>query len=248
MKLKDQVAIITGGATGIGRAISLALAKEGASVIINYNKSKEKAETLVQEIELLGQKAVAIQADISNFQDAEKLIDETINHFGKLNILINNAGITDDALILRMSESQFDRVIETNLKGVFNTSKHAVRKMVKSDYGRIINITSVSGILGNAGQTNYSAAKAGIIGFTKALARELSGRNITVNAVAPGFIETEMTKNINEEAKSYWFQQIPLKRFGQVEDVANACLFLASKDASYITGHTLTVDGGLVMH
>jgi 3-oxoacyl-[acyl-carrier protein] reductase len=248
MKLKDQVAIITGGATGIGRAISLALAKNGANVIINYNKSKDKALALVQEIEQLGQKAYAIQADISKFEDAEKLVNEAINHFGKLNILVNNAGITDDALILRMSETQFDRVIETNLKGVFNTSKHAVRKMVKSDYGRIINITSVSGILGNAGQTNYSAAKAGIIGFTKALARELSGRNITVNAVAPGFIETEMTKNINAEAKEYWFQQIPLKRFGQVEDVANACLFLASQDANYITGHTLTVDGGLVMH
>jgi 3-oxoacyl-[acyl-carrier protein] reductase len=248
MKLKDQVAIITGGASGIGRAITLALASEGACVLINYNKSEEKANALVKEIQNQGGKAYAVQADVSKFEDAEKLVQVAIEQFGKLNILVNNAGITDDALILRMNEQQFDRVIQTNLKGVFNTSKHAARRMVKSDYGRIINITSVSGILGNAGQTNYSAAKAGVIGFTKALARELSGKNITVNAVAPGFIETDMTANINEEAKTYWFQQIPLKRFGKVEDVAKAVLFLASEDANYITGHTLTVDGGLVMH
>jgi len=247
MDLSNRVALITGGASGIGRSITLELAKRGASVVLNYNRSAEAAQLLVQEIEAFGGKAFAVQADISQFQDAERLVAETISHFGTINIVVNNAGITDDALILRMNEEQFDRVINTNLKGVWNICKHAAKPLMKSGYGRIINISSVSGVMGNAGQSNYSAAKAGVIGLTKSLAREFASRAVTVNAVAPGFIETEMTKKLSPEIVDQWKAQIPLKRFGDAKEVAYAVAFLASEEASYITGHTLEVDGGIVM-
>jgi 3-oxoacyl-[acyl-carrier protein] reductase len=247
MSLSNRIALVTGGASGIGRYISLELAKQGATVIVNYNTSKDKAQTLITEIETLGGKADAFQANVAVFDEAKQLIDNIIERYGKLDIVVNNAGITDDQLILRMREDQFDRVIDTNLKGVWNICKHAAKPLLKSEAGRIINISSVSGILGNAGQSNYSAAKAGVIGLTKALAREFAARHVTVNAIAPGFIETDMTKKLPEEAVKAWADQIPLKRFGSPSDVAHAVTFLASDEASYITGHTLMVDGGLVM-
>ncbi len=247
MDLSNKVAIITGGAAGIGRAITKTLAAYGAKVVINYNRSAEAAESLKQEIEAAGGEALIVQADISKFVDAEKLVAATIERFGTINILVNNAGITDDALILRMSENQFDRVIDTNLKGVWNVTKNAAKTLLKSGYGRVINISSVSGVLGNAGQTNYSAAKAGVIGLTKALAREFASREVTVNAVAPGFIETDMTRKLSDDVRNQWQAQIPLKRFGQDTEVAEVVAFLASPLGAYITGHTLEVDGGLVM-
>ena len=247
MDLKNKVAIVTGGAAGIGKVISLELAKNGAIVVINYNRSEKAASLLVEEIKALGGTALAIQADISSYKDAEKLVSQTIEHFGTVNILVNNAGITDDSLILRMQEEQFDRVINTNLKGVWNMCKNAAKPLLKSGYGRIINISSVSGVIGNAGQSNYSAAEAGVIGMTKALAREFSSRGVTVNAIAPGFIETDMTEKLSLEIRDAWKNQIPLKRFGQAQDVADSVVFLASEKAAYITGHTLEVDGGLVM-
>lgn len=247
MDLKNKVALVTGGASGIGKTISLELAKKGAIVFINYNKSQDKALALIEEIEAFGGKAYAFQADISQFEDAKKLIDFIVQTSQTLNIVVNNAGITDDALLLRMTEEQFDHVIDTNLKGVWNICKHSAKVLLKSGYGRLINISSVSGVMGNAGQSNYSSAKAGVIGMTKALAREFASRGVTVNAIAPGFIETDMTKKLPEEAVKAWSDQIPLKRFGNPLDVAYAVLFLASEEASYITGHTLEVDGGLVM-
>lgn len=247
MDLKNKIAIVTGGAAGIGKFISLELAKRGATVVLNYNRSEGPANALVEEIKGFGGQALAVQADISKFDEAEKLIKTTIETYGSLHILVNNAGITDDALMLRMQESQFDRVIDTNLKGVWNMCKHASKPILKSGYGRIINISSVSGVMGNAGQSNYSAAKAGVIGMTKALAREFASRGVTVNAIAPGFIETDMTQKLSQEVIDLWAGQIPLKRFGQPEEVAYAVCFLASEQASYITGHTLEVDGGLVM-
>lgn len=247
MDLANKVALITGGASGIGRSITLELAKRGAKVVLNYNRSAEAAQSLIKEIESFGGSAFAIQADVSNYQEAEKLVLGTIEHFGTLNIVVNNAGITDDALLLRMQENQFDRVIDTNLKGVWNICKHAAKPLMKSGYGRIINISSISGVMGNVGQSNYSAAKAGVIGLTKTLAREFAARAVTVNAIAPGFIETEMTKKLSDELTEGWKNHIPLKRFGQAKEVAYAVAFLASEEAAYITGHTLEVDGGLVM-
>jgi 3-oxoacyl-[acyl-carrier protein] reductase len=247
MELNNKVCIVTGGATGIGKAISLALAHAGAKVVINYNSSSDAANALVHDITSKGLHAIAIGANISQFDEAKKLIDQTIEAYGQLDVLINNAGITDDTLLLRMSETQFDRVIQTNLKGVFNTVKHALRPIMKSEAGRIINIASVSGLIGNVGQTNYSAAKAGVIGFTKALAREIAGKNVTVNAVAPGFIKTKMTDKISEDIQNEFLKNIPLKRFGEPEEIANIVCFLASDLASYITGQTITVDGGMVM-
>ena len=247
MDLSNKVAIVTGGASGIGRAISISLAKHGANVVINYNRSADKANALVAEIEAFGGKAVAVQADVSQYQDAEKLMQTALDTFGTLNILVNNAGITDDALILRMSEHQFDNVINTNLKGVWNMTKVAAKTLLKSGYGRVINISSVSGVLGNAGQSNYSAAKAGVIGMTKAVAKEFAARGVTVNAVAPGFIESDMTDKLNDEQKQAWQAMIPLKRFGKKEEIAEVVTFLASDLGAYITGHTLEVDGGLVM-
>lgn len=247
MDLSNKVAIVTGGASGIGKAISLTLAKYGASIVINYNRSADKANNLVEEIKALGGKAVAIQADVSSLKDAEKLMQAALEHFGTLNILVNNAGITDDSLILRMQEHQFDSVISTNLKGVWNMTKVSAKTLLKSGYGRIINISSVSGVLGNAGQTNYSAAKAGVIGLTKASAKEFASRSVTVNAVAPGFIESDMTDKLSDDVKQVWLGMIPLKRFGKKEEIAEVVAFLASELGAYITGHTLEVDGGLVM-
>jgi 3-oxoacyl-[acyl-carrier protein] reductase len=247
MDLSNKVAIITGGAVGIGKHITLELARKGAKVVLNYNRSADAALALVEEIKSFGGEAFAVQADISKYQDAERLVSEAVKAYGTLNIVVNNAGITDDALILRMTEEQFDRVISTNLKGVWNMCKHSAKTLLKSGYGRIINISSVSGVMGNAGQTNYSASKAGVIGMTKALAREFASRNVTVNAIAPGFIETDMTQKMSQDMMDYWINQIPLKRAGQPQEVAYAVSFLASEQASYITGHTLEVDGGLVM-
>ena len=243
--LKDKVALVTGGAVGIGREISLDLARNGASVVVNYRSSAKAAEELVKEIESFGGKAFAYKSDISNFSEAKDLVDIAIEKFGSLNIVVNNAGITDDALMLRMKEEQFDKVILTNLKGVFNICKHATRPLMRSKYGRIINISSVSGIKGNVGQVNYSAAKAGVIGLTKSLAKELATRGVTVNAIAPGFIQTNMTDELPESIKEQVLNEIPLKTFGEVSDIAKAVTFMASPGAKYITGQTLSVDGGL---
>lgn len=247
MDLKNKVCIVTGGATGIGKAISLTLAKANAHIVINYNKSADAALALVEEINALGGKALAVQANISLYDDAKKLIDATIETFGGIDVVVNNAGITQDTLLLRMSEAQFDDVIETNLKGVFNVCKHALRPILKSEQGRIINISSVTGITGNIGQINYSAAKAGVFGLTKTLAREVAAKSVTVNAIAPGFIKTKMTQNISETMQADYLSKIPLKRFGEPEDIANLVLFLASDLASYITGQTIVVDGGMIM-
>ncbi|HHT55768.1 MAG TPA: 3-oxoacyl-[acyl-carrier-protein] reductase [Acholeplasma sp.] len=243
--LEGKVALVTGGAVGIGRSIALELAKEGASVAINYRSSANEALELVKEIESLGRKAVAIQADISNFDSAKALIDETVNYFGSLNIVVNNAGITDDGLLLRMKEEQFDRVITTNLKGVFNVCRHASRPLMKAEDARIINISSISGLKGNIGQANYSAAKAGVIGFTKTLAREFASRQITANVVAPGFIQTKMTDVLSDDIKNQILNDIPLKTLGIPEDIAHIVTFLASPKGKYITGQVISVDGGL---
>lgn len=247
MDLKNKVAIVTGGASGIGRAIAFDLASQGCRVVINYNRSAEKAETLIEDIKAIGQQAVAVQANISNFEDAKKIASTAIDAFGGIDIVVNNAGITNDQLLLRMKEEQFDDVINVNLKGVWNMCKASVRYLLKSQQGRIINISSVSGITGNAGQSNYSAAKAGVIGLTKTLARELASRNVTVNAIAPGFIETKMTDKLDDETKAYFKEQIALKRFGKPEDIAHAVSFIASDKASYMTGQTLIIDGGMVI-
>ncbi|MCD4826963.1 MAG: 3-oxoacyl-[acyl-carrier-protein] reductase [Acholeplasmataceae bacterium] len=247
MDLQNRVAIVTGGASGIGKTISLALAKKGAFVVINYNRSEDKALALVKEIEDLGSKALAVQADISNFDEAKKLVDACIQTFQKLDILVNNAGVTQDKLILRMQEEDYDKVLNTNLKGAWNMSKHASKYLLKSNFGRVINISSVTGLMGNIGQTNYSASKAGLIGLTKSLARELASRSVTVNAICPGFIETDMTASLDQNLIDAYLNTIPLKRLGKPEDIGNMVSFLASDLASYITGQTLVVDGGMVM-
>lgn len=247
MDLLNKVALITGGASGIGESITRELAKHHARVVINYNRSAQKAEALVEEIKKQGGEAIAIQADISNFDDAKRLVDTAVSTFGSLDIVVNNAGITDDSLILRMSEEQFDKVIDTDLKGVWHVCKHAARPLLKSSSGRLINITSVSGMVGNMGQSNYSAAKAGVIGLTKTLAREFASRAVTVNAIAPGFIETAMTEKLDKDIVDAFMETIPLKRFGKPEEVAYAVLFLASEEASYITGQVLSINGGMVI-
>lgn len=247
MDLKNKVAIVTGGASGIGRAIAFELANQGCRVVINYNRSASQAESLIQEIQAMGQEAVAVQANISVLEDAKKIASTAIEAFGGIDIVVNNAGITNDQLLLRMKEEQFDDVIGVNLKGVWNMCKASVRYILKSQQGRIINISSVSGLTGNVGQSNYSAAKAGVIGLTKTLARELATRNVTVNAIAPGFIETKMTEKLDEETKAYFKEQIALKRFGKPEDIAQAVCFIASDRASYMTGQTLVIDGGMVI-
>lgn len=251
MKFDGKSAVVTGASRGIGRAIAIELAKEGAQVVVNYHTNKEAADEVVQIISDSGGQAVVFQADVGEFDQAEKLIKFAIQEFDDLHILVNNAGITRDGLIMMMREDDWDRVIQTNLKSAFNCSKVAVRHMMRRRYGRIINITSVSGQMGNAGQTNYSASKAGQIGFTKALAREVARRNITVNAVAPGFIETDIWANVPDAIQEHldtMQELIPLNRVGQAEDIAKAVSFLASDDAAYITGHVLTVDGGLGMY
>ena len=247
MSLEGKVAIVTGGSRGIGRATALELARQGATVVINYNKNAEEAQKLVAQIEEAGGKGRAIQADVSVGADAQRLIEETVKTFGRLDILVNNAGITRDNLLMRMNEADWDAVLDTNLKGAYLCTKAALRPMLKAKGGRIINVSSVSGLAGSGGQANYSAAKAGLIGFTKAIAREVASRSITVNAVAPGFIETDMTNELAAEFKQKALAQIPLERFGKPEDIAAAIAFLASDAASYITGQTLGVDGGMVM-
>jgi len=243
--LKNKVAIVTGASRGIGRAIALILAHYGASVVVNYCGSKEKAEEVVEEIITKGGTATAYQADVADFDAVKTMFADVIKQYGKLDILVNNAGITRDNLILKMSEEEFDGVINTNLKGVFNCLKQASRIMLKQKSGRIINISSISGVCGNAGQVNYSASKAGVIGMTKSLAKELGSRGITVNAVAPGYIKTDMTAVLSDDLKEKISELIPLKRLGEVEDIAETVAFLASEKASYITGQTIQVDGGM---
>ena len=249
MNFDGKVALVTGGSRGIGRAIALELGRHGASVMINCYQCADvaDAELVKNEIEANGGKADIYQADVSDFSQAEALVKATIESFDDLNILVNNAGITRDGLIMTMSESDWDAVIETNLKSTFNCSKPAVRHMMRKRNGRIINISSISGVMGNAGQTNYSASKAGVIGFTKALAREVAPRNVTVNTVAPGFIETKILDTIPEDIQTSLMGVIPLGRVGQAEEVAKAVAFLASDDAAFITGHVLVVDGGMAM-
>ena len=230
MKLEQQVALVTGAGRGIGKAIAKALAADGAMVIINYHGSEQKAAETVREIEEAGGRAIALRCNISDFNACKEMIDKVISEQGRLDILVNNAGITRDGLLMKMSEEDFDSVIETNLKGAFNCIRHAARQMIKQRGGRVINISSVSGVLGNAGQANYSASKAGIIGLTKAAARELASRGITVNAIAPGFITTDMTDALSESIKTSVTETIPMKKFGRPEDVAQTALFLASQE------------------
>jgi 3-oxoacyl-[acyl-carrier protein] reductase len=246
-QLDGKIAVVTGGSRGIGKAISLELAKRGATVIVNYRSNAEAAQAVIAEIEAVGGKGVAIQADVAQVAEAEKLMKIVLDTYDQIDILVNNAGVTRDNLIMMMKEEDWDVVLDNNLKSAWSCSKLAVRKMMRKRYGRIINITSVSGIAGQAGQTNYSASKAGLIGFTKALAREVAERNITVNAVAPGFIPTDMTSGLSQELLDQVTAAIPLKRFGSAEEIAYAVAFLASDEASYITGQVLSVDGGLVM-
>lgn len=245
MILEGKTAVVTGASRGIGRGVALALAGEGAEVIVNYNGSRERALQVVSEIEAMGGRAAAIQCDVSDFEQAKEFFGGVFKEYGKIDILVNNAGITKDNLIMKMSEEEFSDVIRTNLAGTFNGIKFVTRPMMKQRRGRIINMASVSGIVGNMGQANYSASKAGVIGLTKAAAKELAARNITVNAIAPGFIDTEMTDKLPEGVREEACRSIPLKEFGQVEDVANAVVFLASDGARYITGQVLSVDGGL---
>lgn len=245
--LKDKVAVVTGGTRGIGRAIVLKLADEGANIVINYRNSDKEAEELKAILEEKGVKVLTVKCDISNFEDSKKLIDKCKEEFGQIDILVNNAGITKDTLIMRMKEEDFDSVIDVNLKGTFNCAKHASAIMLKQKFGKIINMTSVVGITGNAGQSNYAASKAGVIGLTKSLARELGSRGITVNAVAPGFINTDMTSVLSDKVKEEAMKNIPLKKLGNPEDIANLVGFLASDSANYITGQVINVDGGMVM-
>ena len=245
--LTGKVALVTGASRGIGRQIALTLAGYGAEVIVNYNGSKEKAEEVVREIEQKGGKAVAVQCSVADYEACGMMITQMLEQFGHIDILVNNAGITKDNLMIKMSEEDFDAVIATNLKGTFNTIKHMYRPFLKQKAGRIINLSSVSGVLGNAGQANYSASKAGVIGLTKSMARELASRNITVNAVAPGFINTDMTQAMTDAAKEATLAQIPLKRVGDPEDIAETVAFLASEKAGYITGQVISVDGGMSM-
>lgn len=247
MMLEGKIAVVTGASRGIGRAVARRLASEGATVIINYNGSREKAEETLREIEETGGRGAIEQCDVSDFEQCREFIQKVIKEYGALDILVNNAGVTKDGLIMGMSEEDFDRVIDTNLKGAFHTIRFAVRQMLKQKGGRIINMASVVGVSGNAGQANYAASKAGVIGLTKAAAKEVASRGITVNAIAPGFIETDMTASLPESVKEASLAQIPLGCFGKAEQVAAAVAFLASEDAAYITGQVLHVDGGMVM-
>ncbi|GIQ68681.1 3-oxoacyl-[acyl-carrier-protein] reductase [Xylanibacillus composti] len=245
--LKGKSALVTGASRGIGRAIAIALAEAGADVVINYAGSEAAAAETAKAVEALGRKAVLAKADVGKSAEAEELVKTALDSFGKLDILVNNAGITRDNLLMRMKEEEFDQVIETNLKGVYNCLKAVTRPMMKQRSGTIINISSVVGVLGNAGQANYVAAKAGVIGLTKSAARELASRGITVNCVAPGFIETDMTDKLTDEMKSAMLAQIPLAKLGKPEDIARVVAFLAGEGASYMTGQTIHVDGGMVM-
>jgi len=245
--LNGKTALVTGASRGIGRAIALELAAAGADVAVNFAGNEGAAEEVVREIEAMGRKALKIRANVASAEETDEMVKQTLEAFGKIDILVNNAGITRDNLLMRMKEEEFDEVIGTNLKGVFNCVKAVTRPMMKQRYGRIINISSVVGVLGNAGQANYVAAKAGVIGLTKSAARELASRNITVNAVAPGFIETDMTDKLPADIREQMLGQIPLAKLGKPEEVARVVRFLASDDASYMTGQTIHVDGGMYM-
>jgi len=245
--LAGKVALVTGASRGIGRAIALDLARNGAHVVVNYAGNVEKANEVVNEIKELGQESFAIKADVSNQEEVTNMIKEVLNRFNQLDILVNNAGVTKDNLIMRMKESEWDDVININLKGVFNCTKAVTRQMMKQRQGRIINVASIVGVSGNAGQANYVAAKAGVIGLTKTTAKELASRNITVNAIAPGFITTDMTDKLEGNVKEEMLRQIPLARFGEPEDIAHVVTFLASEKSGYMTGQTLHIDGGMVM-
>ncbi|WP_163193992.1 3-oxoacyl-[acyl-carrier-protein] reductase [Clostridium thermarum] len=245
--LKGKCAVVTGGGRGIGKAIAMKLAQQGANIVVNYRNSEKEAEELVNTIENMGGAALAVKADVSNFHEAETLIKSAQEKFGRVDILVNNAGITKDNLILRMKEEDFDKVISVNLKGCFNCIKHVSSIMLRQKSGRIINISSVIGLVGNAGQANYAASKAGILGITKSMAKELGSRGITVNAIAPGYIETDMTEVLPQKVKDAIVESVPLKRIGKAEDVAELAAFLASDSASYITGQVINVDGGMVV-
>ncbi|WP_092924414.1 MULTISPECIES: 3-oxoacyl-[acyl-carrier-protein] reductase [Romboutsia] len=247
LNLKNKIAVITGGSRGIGKEIAKKLAYNGANIVINYTSKEEEALKTKEEIENLGVKCIVIKCDVSKSEEVNEMINKTIKEFGRVDILVNNAGITKDNLLMKMKEEDFDKVIDINLKGVFNCTKAVTRPMMKNKYGKIINISSVVGVIGNAGQANYCASKAGVIGFTKSTARELASRNININAVAPGFIDTDMTKVLSDDIKNSMLSTIPKKEFGKPEDVANAVVFLASDMSSYITGQVINVDGGMVM-
>lgn len=242
-----SVALITGATRGIGKQIALTLSKAGFDIAINYRKENDELKSLKEEIEVNKVKCLLVQGDVSNFDDCERFVKETVEKLGSIDVLVNNAGITKDMLLMRMKKEDFEQVIDTNLVGTFNVTKNVITYMMKARKGNIVNISSVVGISGNAGQTNYSASKAGIIGFTKSLAKEVASRNIRVNAVAPGFIETNMTDVLKDEIKAEIAKNIPLGRMGNAEDVANAVKFLVSEDSSYITGQVLQVDGGMLM-
>ncbi len=244
---EKKVAVVTGASRGIGRAIALELGRRGNFVVVNYNGSAEKAEAVKQEIEAAGGEACAMQCDVSDYGACEAFMKDVIKEYKRIDILVNNAGVTRDGLLMQMKEEDFDTVVDTNLKGAFHTIRFAARQMLKQRSGRIINLSSVVGLRGNGGQVNYSASKAGIIGLTKSAAKELASRGITVNAIAPGFIETEMTAVLPEETKAATLKEIPLQKFGKPEDVAQAAAFLASEEAAYITGQVLCVDGGMAM-
>jgi len=246
MRLKDKVAFITGAGRGIGRAIAIAFAKEGADIVIG-DINKEDAQKTCLEIEQLGRKVLALELDITDYAKVEEAINKILDKFTKVDILVNNAGITKDNLLLRMSQTEWDAVLNVNLKGAFNCIKAVSRPMIKQRAGRIINIASIIGLIGNPGQANYSASKAGIIALTKTAAKELASRNINVNAVAPGFIETEMTAKLSQDLRLRMKEAIPLNKFGSPGDVAAVCLFLAQDESSYVTGQTIVVDGGMVM-
>lgn len=247
MSLQGKNALVTGSSRGIGKAIALELANQGVNVAVNYAGNEQLAEEVVQEIKKLGVESFKVKADIANESDVKSMIKEVTSTFGSIDILVNNAGITRDNLLLRMKEDEFDQVVDTNLKGTFLCTKAAARPMMKQRNGRIINVASIVGVSGNPGQANYVAAKAGVIGLTKSTAKELASRNILVNAVAPGFITTDMTEVLNDEQKSAILSQIPLEKLGEPEDVAAVVRFLASDDAKYMTGQTLHIDGGMVM-
>lgn len=245
--LKGKSAIITGASRGIGKAIAIKFAKEGANIVINYRNNEEEALKVKEELEQLGVKTLIVKADISDLKQAENLIKQAKKEFGQVDILINNAGITKDNLIIRMKESEFDQVIKINLKGAFNCLKAVTPIMLKQRSGKIVNMSSVVGVIGNPGQVNYCASKAGLIGMTKSLAREIGIRGINVNAIAPGFIDTDMTRVLTEEQKKNILSQIPLNKFGNIEDIANTALFLASENSNYITGQVIHIDGGMAM-
>ncbi len=247
MEFKGKVAIITGGTRGIGRAIVLELARNGCNIAFNYNKNTDAAHILIKEVESIGAKAISFQVNAASFEGAKNMVKEVVERLGRVDFLVNNAGITRDKLLALMGEGDWDDVINTNLKSVYNFSKSVITHMIKQKSGGILNITSVSGIMGMAGQVNYSSSKAGMIGFTKALAKEVGKANITVNAIACGFIETDMTLVLPQEYKDKMIEMIPVKRFGKPEEIAKTAAFLLSDDARYITGHVISVDGGLAM-